>query len=903
MLTGFQQRIGAHAGLLLLLLLVAVALGPSPARARDVPQARTAAGGTLTGKLPNGLAYHIERVGGDNAGVSFRLVVRVGHFHGLPEQQVAHVIEHIVTEKLRDVPLKGTVWQRVGRWGGSINASTGDRETLYVLDLPTGDSATALEGLSIVADWASAGELTDAEIERERLAVIEEARRGGYGEENRLQAAQLRILYPDDPLVRAERDPIGTLNASAKSIRSIYRRYYVPSNMAIIVTGDIDPASILRRISSILGSLPGDDTVPVAKIEKAPKRGGGHYLAEARRELDETHVEIIYKLKPSPSVGCVEAREAAMARVVEMLFRDAFRGLAARRETITEGLVTWTRQDPGLGRPDIVAFRSAVPRRGARDALRDMLALIATVRRDGFPAADVEAIKQVLLERPPGAPSPAQIAGRWSTFFAGGQFPPSEECVRNEVARISAAEIKRWLRRTLRPMTRDIFIFYPAVDKETVPTPKDVSVLADAAATAPAVDFSMPGIREPLLDREMESGNDPLPAIVEDQDYQRWRLPASGATLLFRKTGAGPLRLVIARAGGAARFKGPAAARARAAPDIVRNSGLGGLPRPELDRFLTAHEIQFSVAASAEREQLLLSGPAREWPLMLRLARTQLTRPQCSADALRAYVDREAARRRSVGPNGDDMALEDLIEETTGGKRRFDLEGAEGLRLEEACQQFAAMFGDTSASTIAIEGPVGDRDVVAGAASMLDVAPRAARPALHPSTVQETRAARLVLRRGNAATAKVVLIIAAAGQREGTGLLSDMLQRRLFERLRTVEMGTYNPRAGISARPAPERTIFSLAFECSPDNVDRLVEAAKEEIERFGREGPTTVEMAGARANMGAPRLDPRTIAELWIAKGSLAAPRVPSDDEVRRWSRDFFQRSKITEFILFPQD
>jgi predicted Zn-dependent peptidase len=210
-----------------LALALAVALGAAPAGGHakeraDAPvkqiDGATTAPARLNGKLGNGLAYHIEKAAEAGGETSFRLIVRVGQLHGLPEQQVAHVVEHIVIEKLADKAAKGSVWERASRIGARVNAGTGDTSTSYYVDLPESNPAAAAAALAILLDWASPGALSDEEIDRERKAVIEEARQGGYGEENRLAAAQLRALFPQNDALANPRDPIGTLSATAPTM-------------------------------------------------------------------------------------------------------------------------------------------------------------------------------------------------------------------------------------------------------------------------------------------------------------------------------------------------------------------------------------------------------------------------------------------------------------------------------------------------------------------------------------------------------------------------------------------------------------------------------------------------------------------------------------------------------------
>ena len=70
--------------------------------------------------------------------------------------------------------------------------------------------------------------------------------------------------------------------------------------------------------------------------------------------------------------------------------------------------------------------------------------------------------------------------------------------------------------------------------------------------------------------------------------------------------------------------------------------------------------------------------------------------------------------------------------------------------------------------------------------------------------------------------------------------LSEILQFRVLDRLREKEGETYSPRVSVSFRKYPSnRYSFTISFGCAPENVDKLIAAAKEEISKLKTEGVT----------------------------------------------------------------
>ena len=899
------------AKLLGLALAIGLAIAPPAAMAIEPAKAsveakaeRSATPARLTGMLHNGLRYHIERVGSAGGEASFRLIVRVGHLHGLPEQQVAHVVEHIVVEKLEDKAAKGSVWDRAARIGARVNAGTGDLVTSYYVDLPASNPEAAAEALTILLDWATPGALSDEEIDRERRAVIEEARQGAYGEENRLATEQLAILFPGNRALTAPRDPIGTLSATPAAIRTLYGRYHVPANMALVIVGDIDPSATLRAITGRLGAVqPG--TVPrVAAGRAKPSLRGGHYTAMKRVESDETKIALIYKIAPAGSNAADRARQAAIVKVADKLVRDAFSALAGRRDRNLVGSLSLASGPPSLDASvaDYLTIGAAVGRRTGREALGDMLLVEKTLRTKGFYAKDVERAKAEILSAA-AATSPVQdIAGRWTGYLAGEGVAPGTADLRAAIARLTAADINRVLKAWLDPANRDIFLLYPEGDEASVPTAEELPTLVAAAAHGAPADLSRPTPRDLRLDIAAVDTRaaGPVPAPVsEAEGFVRWTLPHSGAALLFRRQGEG-VHLAMRRPGGAARFDERFAMSARAIPEIVASSGMGGLSGRDLTRYLEEHGLRLSVSATARQEQVVASGPARDWPLILGLVRERTVNPVCGEKAFSAYIE---SARDALGIKGEAAladALDRAVDSAVSAKWRPDAADLDAMDLPSMCERYRAMFGDTAGMTIVVEGDLDPAAVYGGALNALDRASSEPQPEVTLRAPPETRAGRTVVRRGAKPAARVILMIAANGDAPFAGVMAEPLQLAIFRRLRSEEKGTYSPFAGVGGS-APGRTILSVSFECSPENADRLIAAAKDEIDKLGRAGPSAADIAAWRTQSVGKARDAGAIADAWIASKSLAPAPAASDAEIGNWVRDFFRSSRVHEFVLLP--
>jgi len=69
--------------------------------------------------------------------------------------------------------------------------------------------------------------------------------------------------------------------------------------------------------------------------------------------------------------------------------------------------------------------------------------------------------------------------------------------------------------------------------------------------------------------------------------------------------------------------------------------------------------------------------------------------------------------------------------------------------------------------------------------------------------------------------------------------LKEALEIRLLERLREDESGVYSPGAEVSTTKLPQqRYSFIIHFGCAPQNADKLIASALDEINKLKTDGP-----------------------------------------------------------------
>lgn len=236
--------------------LVALAVAISLVGARgtaDVAEPLPKDPALVTGTLDNGLTYVFRKHGTPAGRVSIWLHVGSGSLNETEDSRgIAHYLEHMAFNGSTHFPPGSLVpfFQSLGlAFGRDQNAFTSFDQTTYLLALPDAKPETIDKGMLYLSDVAMRLSLLPVEIENERQIILEE-RRSRAGAQQRVREYIYERLAPESTFGR--RLPIGT----EQTIRSVtptdfqeyYTRWYVPSNMIVIVVGDCEANVISASI-------------------------------------------------------------------------------------------------------------------------------------------------------------------------------------------------------------------------------------------------------------------------------------------------------------------------------------------------------------------------------------------------------------------------------------------------------------------------------------------------------------------------------------------------------------------------------------------------------------------------------------------------------------------------------
>jgi zinc protease len=802
------------------------------------------------GTLPNGLRYAVRRNALPAGQVSIRIRIDVGSLNEADnERGWAHYLEHMLFRGTENFPARRAreIWAELGAsFGSDTNATTDSTETIYQLDLPHADRANLDRSLEVMAEMMMRARIEPAAVDGERPVIL--------SEKNRRPELTQRFFETSWPLVYAglryaSRDPIGTeatLNgANAEGLRAFYRRWYRPERATVILVGDADPDMLEELVRARFGGWqpegpnpanpdlgrPAEPPSPVASLVYAgvpvtatatwvrPYEAAPHTIARERQFLEEMlGARIINRRLEAHARG----ESAFIAAVLSATRQRAAANMTALSVTAREGrwreglteafaiLGDALRAPPSAAEIDreLRNLRTA-----ATSAVQAEATALSTLHADRLTSAidsnAVVAAAQTTLdnfERNAPLMTPERVGAAMQTLFAGSGprlLVTSPDAIAGGATALTEG-------------------------------------LAAARAAAPATRAAERLVSFDDLPALGRPGREVSRRAIADMGVTIVRF-ANGSTLTHKRTefdrGAVAVQL---RFGHGIAGIAPTGANHGWMSPLVAPSGLAGLDLDGMERLLTGRRIGMSF--SVDEDAFVLSGQTNATDLsdQLRLLATKLVHPRWDPALL--------ARFRSSALDGFDLQfasasaragreLGGVIRPGDGRWRPIERAEIEAATAETFQRAFAPLLAQGPVHAII----VGDVDLETAVAAMRGTVAALPRrndrnrtihpprpPAPNPEPVRFTH-------RGDPNQAYALIGWTTLGGRDRTrerralSLAGNILQARLFDRLREDEGATYSPNAAyLGAESFPDWGIFFVTAEIRPERTETFFRVARE---------------------------------------------------------------------------
>jgi predicted Zn-dependent peptidase len=463
-----------------------------------------------------------------------------------------------------------------------VNAMTGPDATQYVSDVPA-NRFEAWARLEAERFMNPSFRLFLPELE----AVYEEKNHTLDDSENRVAEALEAALYPRHPY--GTQTGIGSSehlkNPAYQQMVAFFRRWYVPNNMAIILAGDIDPATALPIIRAQFGAWPARPLPDRSPGELVPLTG------RVQRDVvaeGEESVSLAWPVVPAghPDTLAVEVMSfMAASDEVGLLHRD----LVLPQKVLAAGADVDLKHEAG----DFSAYASARDGQSLAEVERLILQSIEHLKAGDFTQADLDAlVLNVAMEQEARLEFNAARADRMANAFIERRPWTEVTSFMDRLRKVTKADVVRvanqYLTANFAVVARHRGTFSPpkiAKPKITplAPAPDRRSAFAEAIAAIPF---------RPLEPQWVKEGS----------DFQRARLPAGG--LLAARNRRNQLYAITYDFDFGSRRQ-PLLCHAI---DLQRKAGAGDLSAEALQRRLFALGAHIDVACESDAVSITVAG-------------------------------------------------------------------------------------------------------------------------------------------------------------------------------------------------------------------------------------------------------------------------------------------------------
>jgi predicted Zn-dependent peptidase len=199
---------------------------------------------------------------------------------------VSHFIEHLYFKGTQRRPSSKEIADAIEGVGGFINASTDKELTAYWARVPSEHMAL---GLDVLFDVVSNSKLDPADVERERMVILEELRMYQDQPQDYVQNLFEELIWPGHALGR---DIAGTEESVSRLSRDDILEYadarYRLPNLVVGAAGSLDDDETVRMVAGALSLRPELDGAMSAPPPPPPL--DGPRVLVRRRDTEQAHI-------------------------------------------------------------------------------------------------------------------------------------------------------------------------------------------------------------------------------------------------------------------------------------------------------------------------------------------------------------------------------------------------------------------------------------------------------------------------------------------------------------------------------------------------------------------------------------------------------------------------------------
>jgi zinc protease len=815
------------------------------------------------GKLENGLTYYIRKNSRPEKRVELRLVVKAGSVLEDEDQLgLAHFVEHMAFNGTKNFAKNDLVhyMQSVGvQFGPEVNAMTSFNETIYMLTLPT-DSVHILEkGFQIMEDWAHNLTFDDAEIDKERGIIVEEWRIN-QGLNQRLMDKLYPALFEGSQY--AARLPIGKKEviegAPHSTLKKFYTDWYRPDLMAFIVVGDIDPDAIEKDILNHFNNLQNPRNARERKSYPVPDQPGTKALVVSDKEMPVVQLALFCKTDPEKQTVQNDYRRLLANQLVTGMLTQRLNELKEQADPpILNAQVAKGSIVPEKGFFQMIAL---VPETGVERGVKTLITESERAVKYGFTPGELARQKKDYFAMIESAynerekTNSANLAAEYMRNFLSNEPIPGIEFeynfAREYLEGITLEEVNELVRKNVTPDNRIMVVLAP--QKEGLPLPGEDQVLADIQQVSvneitPYLD-KLAGSQ--LMADKPKKGRILLTKKNEDLGILEMKL-SNGAKVVLKPTEFKNDEVLFSAfsPGGYSIYDINDFQSAFYADDIVNECGVAGYSPSDLDKLLAGKNISAGPYIGEYYEGIGGTSVPRDLESMLQMVYLYFTQPRKDSVLFESMMSLQKDYFRNANSNPEAYFDDQFTRAKTQNNPRagtFPTDAEiDQVKLNRLYEIYLDRFGDASDFTFFFVGSFKTDSLKPLIETYLASLPSLKRieAGMDMGIRPPAKKTDHPVYKGSDPKSRVGLYFETPEPYDPLEdhifeSLGQLLSIRYLDVLREEMSGVYSVGANCDLIRTPySHTALNIIIPCSPDNVDKLTEAAFNEIRLIQKKG------------------------------------------------------------------
>lgn len=675
------------------------------------------------GHLDNGLTYYIRHNNYPEHHADFFIAQKVGSIQEEDNQRgLAHFLEHMCFNGTKHFPGNSLIsyMESIGvKFGANLNAYTSTDETVYnISNVPTARQSALDSCFLALSDWSGNLLLKGKDIDGER-GVIEGEYRHRQGAANRMLEKSAPVIYAGSKY--AHRLPIGLMSVvksfKHKDLRAYYKKWYHPSNQAIIVVGDIDPDYAEAKIKQLFSGFKNPSNPAPVVASPVPDNESLIVDVQTDKEQSATLVRLFFKHDGLADADMPTTRfleNEYLNSVVSSMFTARFDNLSRDPQSPFTSVV-------GVDRDFLIsktkrAFQIVMRAKPGQAAQAVQVATRELKRAYdfGFTAGEFRrarinfetSVEEMYKNR--NKYSNTRYARDFVKAFIDGEPIPSVEeftkLSRGITKSVSLDQVNAHFRSIISPTDRNVVISVYSPDKQgiAVPAAQQIADAFHAAKGETLKAYADTLTATKFLAREPKPGKVVASDTMPQFQASVWTL-SNGIKVYYRKTDLDADQVLIGASGpgGLSQNYTPADAPSfKVFGNVVALSGFGPFTSVDIKKMLAGKKVKINPFVSRTEEGISGSCSPKDLETALQLMYLKITSPQKDEKAFEQFLEQN--RNRVLNQNADpkfefaDSIFACVFNHHPLGGERLNKQEIEKVNYDRILQVYKDRFSDLS---------------------------------------------------------------------------------------------------------------------------------------------------------------------------------------------------------------